>query len=272
MNDRPETHRLDIIIPAYNEGANIVPTLTTSRVLICYDHEDDDTLPAIKNNSDQFDVLTIIFVRNRGRGAHGAVLTGFSASEAPFVLVYPADDDYNAGMLDAMVTEAAKGCDIVCASRFMPGGSMVDCPWLKAFLVRAGNFTLHRIARVPTHDASNGFRLFSRRALDEVTIESDRGFCYSIELLVKCHRPRLAHRRSAGALVSARARIQSISGDTMVAPLSALVRLRVCDNLSDAPGGKRAPQAHGLAWIGEHDLAEDYQAQHDANVAVDRHH
>jgi dolichol-phosphate mannosyltransferase len=196
MNDRPETHRLDIVILVYNEGANIVPTLraiarevkTTSRVLICYDHEDDDTLPAIKNNSDQFDVLTIMFVRNRGRGAHGAVLTGFSASEAPFVLVYPADDDYNAGMLDAMVTEAAKGCDIVCASRFMPGGSMVDCPWLKAFLVRAGNFTLHRIARVPTHDASNGFRLFSRRALDEVTIESDRGFCYSIELLVKCHR------------------------------------------------------------------------------------
>jgi dolichol-phosphate mannosyltransferase len=35
---------------------------------------------------------------------------------------------------------------------------------------------------------ANGFRLFSRRTVDEVTIESDRGFCYSIELLVKCHR------------------------------------------------------------------------------------
>ena len=116
------------------------------------------------------------------------VLTGFSTSEAPFVLVYPADDDYNAGMLDAMVTEAAKGCDIVCASRFMPGGSMVDCPLLKALLVRAGNFTLYHIARLPTHDASNGFRLFSRRVLNEITIESDRGFCYSLELLVKCHR------------------------------------------------------------------------------------
>src|SRR5262249_23928378 len=126
--------------------------------------------------------------RNRGCGAHGAVLTGFSASEAPFVLVYPADDDYNAGMLDAMVAEAAKGCDIVCASRFMPNGSMVGCPWLNAFLVRAGNFTLQHLARLPTHDASNGFRLFSRRAVEEIAIESQRGFCYSIELLVKCHR------------------------------------------------------------------------------------
>ncbi len=191
-----QRHRLDIVIPVYNEGANIVPTLRAiarevkapSRVLICYDSEDDDTLPAINGNRGDFGTLVITFVRNRGRGAHGAVLTGFTASDAPYVLVFPADDDYNAGMLDSMVTEAAKGCDIVCASRFMAGGNMVGCPWLKACLVRAANFTLYHIARLPTHDASNGFRLFSRRTLDEITIESERGFCYSIELLVKCHR------------------------------------------------------------------------------------
>jgi hypothetical protein len=65
---------------------------------------------------------------------------------------------------------------------------MVGCPWLKALLVRSGNFTLCHLARLPTHDASNGFRLFSRRAIERIAIESDSGFCYSIELLVKCHR------------------------------------------------------------------------------------
>ena len=149
---------------------------------------DDDTLPAINSNRDVFSVLAIGFVRNRGRGAHGAVLTGFSASDAPYVLVFPADDDYNAGILDLMVAEAAAGCDIVCASRFMAGGSMVGCPWLKALLVRTANFTLYYLARLPTHDASNGFRLFSRRTINEIPVESERGFCYSIELLVKCHR------------------------------------------------------------------------------------
>jgi dolichol-phosphate mannosyltransferase len=192
------TSRLDIIIPVYNEGANIVPTLralarevkTPNRILICYDHEDDNTLPAIKNNHASFNNLTIEFVRNRGRGAHGAVLTGFSASTARYILVFPADDDFNAGIIDSMVSEAAKGCDIVCASRFMAGGSMVGCPWLKAVLVRVASFTLYHVARLPTHDASSGFRLFSRRVLDEIAIESERGFCYSIELLVKCHRLR----------------------------------------------------------------------------------
>lgn len=186
---------LDIVIPVYNEGASIGRTLTAldrelrtpSRILICYDSEDDDTLPAIETARAAVK-WPLTLVRNNGRGAHSAVLSGFAASTAPHILVYPADDDYNAGILDRMVAQAQSGCDIVCASRFMPGGSMNGCPWLKAILVRTANFTLHHIARLPTHDASNGFRMFSRRAIDTISIESDRGFCYSIEFLVKCHR------------------------------------------------------------------------------------
>ena len=190
------TPRLDVIIPVYNEGANILPALesligavkTPLRVLICYDSEDDNTLTAIRNNRDVLGVLVIELVRNQGRGAHGAVLTGFAASVAPFVLVMMADDDYNAGIIDAMVAKAESGCDIVCATRFMLGGSMIGCPWFKAALVRTGNFTLRHLGRLPTRDATNGFRLFGRRVLDQIVIESDRGFCYSIELVAKCHR------------------------------------------------------------------------------------
>jgi hypothetical protein len=115
-------------------------------------------------------------------------MSGFAASTAPFVLMYPADDDTNAPMLDRMVALARAGCDIVCASRFMPGGAMVGCPPLKAALVRSANFTLRHLARLPTTDASNGFRLFSRRVIERIAVESDEGFCYSIELLVKAHR------------------------------------------------------------------------------------
>jgi dolichol-phosphate mannosyltransferase len=190
------TPELDIVIPVYNEGRNIVATLaalarsvtTPARVLICYDHADDDTLPAIRHNPDAHAGLAVELVRNAGRGAHSAVMTGFAASTAPFVLMYAADDDYNAPMLDHMVALARGGCDIVCASRFIPGGAMVGCPPLKAALVRTANLTLHHFARLPSTDASNGFRLFSRRVIDGIAVESDQGFCYSIELLVKVHR------------------------------------------------------------------------------------
>ena len=187
------TPDLDIVIPVYNEGRNIAATLTAlarsvktpARVLICYDDPNDDTLPAIRSN---LPALPLEFVRNAGRGAHGAVMTGFAASTAPFVLMYPADDDTNAPMVDGMVALARSGCDVVCASRFMAGGAMVGAPPLKAALVRTANFTLRHLARLPTTDASNGFRLFSRRVIDRIPVESDQGFCYSIELLVKAHR------------------------------------------------------------------------------------
>ena len=190
------TPRLDIVIPVYNEGSNILATLgalrrhmrTPARILICYDRPDDDTLVAIEANPEQVEGLTIEFVRNPGRGAHAAVMAGFAASRAPFIVMYPADDDFNGAIVDEMVAKAEAGAAIVCASRFIPGGSMIGCPWLKAALVRSAAVTLYYIARLPTRDPTSGFRLFSRRVIDAIAVESDRGFCYSIELLVKCHR------------------------------------------------------------------------------------
>src|SRR5262249_33774022 len=159
---------LDIVIPVYDEGENIVATLaaiarevrTPTRVLLVYDMPEDNTLAAVERHRGEFGVLQIDFLQNRSRGAHAAVMTGFAASKAPHVLVVAADDDYNAGILDAMVARGKDGADIVCASRFMLGGSMVGCPVLKAVLVRAGSWSLRHVARIPTHDASNGFRLF----------------------------------------------------------------------------------------------------------------
>jgi len=188
-----EAPQLDIVIPVYNEGHNIVNTLaalaaqvhTPYRVLICYDFDEDDTLTAIHEHGG---FANLQFVKNTARGAHQAVLTGFQYGRSPHVLVYAADDDYNAGIVAGMLQKAKEGNDVVCASRFMRGGNMVGCPWLKAVLIRAASFTLYHFAGMPTHDSSNGFRMFSRRLLDRVHIESRRGFTYSIELLAKCHR------------------------------------------------------------------------------------
>ena len=183
----------DVIIPVFNEGPNIRSVLESLkvielpiRVLICYDFDEDSTLAALKD----YDAhpLQVLFVRNLGRGALGAVLTGFERSDAPCVVTFPADDDYNGPRIAALIEKHRQGHDIVAASRFMAGGKMEGCPWLKAVLVRMAAFFMYYIARVPTRDASNGLRLFSRRVLDEIPIESEVGFAYSIELLVKAHR------------------------------------------------------------------------------------
>lgn len=186
---------IDVVIPVFNEGENILRLLNTFemevksnvRVLICYDHEDDTTLNSLKEFKGKLDV---VLVRNMGKFAHGAIMSGFHFSNAPAVFSFMADDDYNAGIIDKMIDQFWDGNDIVCASRFIPGGSMIGCPWPKSILVRAVSFTLHHFAGLPSHDATNAFRLFSRRLLDAVKIESTQGFAYSLELLVKCHRLR----------------------------------------------------------------------------------
>ena len=81
--------------------------------------------------------------------------------------------------------------DVVVASRFMKGGSMKGCPLIKSILVRLASSTLYIFSSIPVKDASNGFRLFSRRLLDTVYIESKVGFAYSLELLSKCNRLKL---------------------------------------------------------------------------------
>lgn len=192
-NKQIVSHKIDIIIPVYNEGAGIRAVLelleckvnTPFRVLICYDFDGDSTLPIINSCSVSYKVMRI---KNCGKGVHSAIITGFEASDSDCVIVFPADDIQNQGMIDEMYAKFKEGCDIVVASRFTKGGSMKGCPLLKAVLVRGASYSLYWLGGTKVRDATNGFRLFSRRVLERIKIESTEGFAYSLELLAKCER------------------------------------------------------------------------------------
>lgn len=188
---------IDLVIPVYNEGDNILRVLEAlgrsvhvpMRILVCYDEEGDSTLVALQRYRPGGQTI-LEPVRNRYVGVHGAVRTGFEESRAPAVAVMPADDDYNTGLIERMYHRISEGGDVICPSRFMKGGRMVGCRWQKAVLVRLAAFLLYHLGRLPTHDPTNGFRMFSRRVIDSIQIESTEGFTYSIELLAKAHRLR----------------------------------------------------------------------------------
>jgi dolichol-phosphate mannosyltransferase len=185
---------LDIVVPVYNEGAAIVGLLDSLkkhvsapfRVLVCYDFDEDNTLPAVAMRRP--DGLDVVLVKNLKSGPAGAVVTGLLATTAPAVLVYPADDDYNAARIDALMAVFRSGCDVVCANRFAGGGKIVGYPWLKSVLVRSAGAALYYLADFPTTDPTNGLRLFSGRAARTIVVETNVGHAYSIELLAKCLR------------------------------------------------------------------------------------
>ena len=184
---------LDIIVPVFREEGNISKTIEeifkipdiNFRLLVVYDFDEDPTIQVIKNN---FDKTQIICLKNKYQGLNGAIKTGFENIQSKATLLYPADDHENFNLISEMFYKFNEGYDIVCASRFIDGGSYEGAPLIKRLIVKFVSFTLTNFTSLPTKDATNGFRLFSKSIVEKFPIESKKGFTFSIELLAKAHR------------------------------------------------------------------------------------
>jgi dolichol-phosphate mannosyltransferase len=183
--------RLSVVCPVYNEGENIGRLLDQlargialpMEVLLVYDRDDDDTLPAARSSAVPFDLR---LVKNRlGHGALNAIKTGFLEARSDAVLVVMADLSDDLGAVGPMYRLFENGYDVVCASRYMPGGSQIGGPALKKFLSRMAGLSLHLLAGVPTRDVTNSFKLYRASFLRSLTLESSGGFEIGMEIVVK---------------------------------------------------------------------------------------
>ena len=183
---------INIVIPVYNEGDNIVKTLedieakvkVRYQILIVYDFDEDNTLPAVREyNKDRGNVS---LVKNTyGRGVLNAIKTGFDTVEDGVVLVSMADLSDEYADVEGMFEKINEGYDIVCGSRYVKGGGQVGGPWFKKLLSRMAGVSLFYLAGVPTHDVTNSFKMYTKKVLNDVEIESDGGFELGMEIVVK---------------------------------------------------------------------------------------
>ncbi len=187
-----ETPELSIVIPVYNEGEAVEPVLraldaavgTRREILVVWDFDADTTRPVVERLASS--IVGLRGVRNDlGRGVLNAMKAGVAASRGDYVVVSMADGSDEPALIDRMVALGRDGADVVAASRYMRGGRQVGGPLLKRLVSRTAGLTLHWLAGVATHDATNNFKLYSRRFLDATTIESRGGFELAIELTVK---------------------------------------------------------------------------------------
>ena len=188
--------RYSVVVPVFHEAENIGPFCRAVRdafppgyeLLVCYDMEEDPTLPALAALPAAEKPPEVRLIHNTlGRGVRYAIEAGMRAARAPVVVVTMVDlsDDYR--IVEAMVARAEAGAAVVCASRYMPGGQQIGGPPLKNLLSRTAGVTLHRLAGVPTRDATNSFKAYRRDFLERTAIESTAGFSLGLELVVKAH-------------------------------------------------------------------------------------
>lgn len=188
------TPELSIVLPVYNEGEAVEPVLrglaagvrTPHELVVVYDFDGDSTVPVVARLVAAGEVPGLRGLRNDlGRGVLNAMKAGIAGTSTPYVLISMADGSDEPGIVDSMIALARGGADVVAASRYMRGGRQVGGPPLKRLMSRTAGLTLHWFAGVPTHDPTNNFKLYSRRFLDAVTIESTAGFELALELTVK---------------------------------------------------------------------------------------
>ena len=187
-------NELDILIPVFNESEIIIRTIknisstvkSDYRILICYDYEEDLTLKIIKENFPNN--TKIILVKNFSSGFNTAIISGFQNSYARAVIIFMADDHINHNLINLCYEKFVEGYDVVCPSRFIKNGKMIGNPFLKGVLTRLVSFFLFNFASFPIKDSTNSFRLFSKKLIDNIQIESKKGFTLSLELTAKAHR------------------------------------------------------------------------------------
>lgn len=190
--------RVSIVIPAYQEGEAITPVLEriddgltlSHEILIVVDFEEDPTIPVVVEYAKTHPWVRVV-VGEYGRGPANAIRYGIDNARAATAVVTMADGSDDVRIIDDMVRLSERGCVVVAASRYMPGGRQIGGPKIKGLMSRAAGRSLHAFAGVGTRDATNSFKAYSTDFVRQVGIESRAGFEIGLELTAKARRLRL---------------------------------------------------------------------------------
>ncbi len=191
--------KLSIVTPVYHEEKNILSVIaeierkvkTKFEMLVVYDDKQDPTYPVVKDFLSKNPKSPVKLVKTsfgEGRGVMNAIKTGFKESSGEAVVVVMGDLSDDISKIDPMYRLIEKGFDVVCGSRYMKGGKQIGGPIIKSLLSRTAGLSLHYIFRIPTRDSTNAFKMYRKKVLDTIEIESTGGFEYSLELVLKAHR------------------------------------------------------------------------------------
>jgi dolichol-phosphate mannosyltransferase len=194
-SDVDGTPRVNIIIPAYNEGDAIVPVLdrlfeavtTPCEVLVVVDFPEDTTVPVLHEYAGAEFRLRCL-VNTYGRGPANAIRFGFDNATAPVTVVTMADGCDDPMLIDDLVRLVQRGVVVAAASRYMPGGQQVGGPRLKGLASKTAGRSLYWLAHVGTRDATNSFKAYSTEFVRTVGIDSRDGFEIGLELTAKAKR------------------------------------------------------------------------------------
>ena len=185
IGNRPQ---LAVIIPAWNECENLEVLLPALREVIADLGIPAETVVVDGGSHDgtpeAADRRGARVVRQQERGYGGALLAGFAATTAPYIVTMDADLSHRPVFLQEFWRRRYEA-EILIASRYVPGGR-ADMGRFRRLLSHILNRTYSRVLSLPLRDLSSGFRMYRREVLAGLTVKA-RDFDVLEEILIRVH-------------------------------------------------------------------------------------
>jgi len=191
--------RAVVVVPTYDEVSNlaqIVARLRTAQpdvdVLVVDDASPDGT-GALADELALADTRVHVLHRAQKRGLGKAYLDGFAwalAGEYDVVGQMDADGSHQPeqlGLLLGALQDPAAPADFVIGSRWVRGGSIANWPVHRELLSRGGNLYTRVLLGIPIRDATSGFRLLRRTALERLELQTiaSSGYVFQVDVVVR---------------------------------------------------------------------------------------
>jgi glycosyltransferase involved in cell wall biosynthesis len=201
---------LSVVLPAYNEEANVAATVAEAvavlrrlgldyEVIVVDDGSRDATAAIVQRLAAEDPRIRLVqHERNQGYGA--ALASGFAAARGELIFLTDADKQFDLAEIELLLPHI-RHADLVIGHR-----APRRDPFVRRLFGWGWNMLVNLVFGYTARDVDCAFKLFRRRVLDDVKVAS-RGAMFSAELLIRArqagyvvhevavsHRPRRAGR------------------------------------------------------------------------------
>ena len=191
-----------LIVPTYNEAANIEKFLTQVRT----DAPDTDILVVDDNSPDQTAKIaetlaaklgSIKVINRTGQRGYAAASRDamLAAIESRYDVIATMDADFSHDpkVLTKLISLVNSDTALVIGSRYVPGGGVTNWPLFRRLLSKWGNLYTAFCLRLKIKDCTSGFRAYSAASLEEIDLSNLKadGYAFLSEMAFVISRKKL---------------------------------------------------------------------------------
>ena len=200
---KPSKAKLSIVLPTYNESQNIVRMLdsiaetlspyTTAEIIVVDDNSPDGTAEIaslhaknISNRKNNNSKLQVEIIRREGKfGLSSAIVAGVESATGDLLVVMDGDFSHPPQVMPSIIEALQDSdCDIVVASRYIKGGSIIGWPFKRRLMSKGATKIAQYGLGIEVKDPVSGFFAFRRDIIDGVKFDAI-GYKMLLEILVK---------------------------------------------------------------------------------------